>query len=156
MIGNAREETLSLRRASTADVTEIVRIERMCFSDPWSEKSFADMLVHPAAIFLVASDSASSTPRGYVLAVSVAGEAEILNIAVPEANRGCGIGGRLLDAAIEEIRRRGAKLVFLEVRESNRAARELYRSRGFCDLFRRNAYYRNPVEDALVLSRAIE
>jgi ribosomal-protein-alanine N-acetyltransferase len=145
-----------LRRAAESDIAEIAMIERTSFADPWSERSFSDMLIHPAAIFLVASDDASDVPRGYSITIAVADEAEILNLAVAVTDRGQGIGGRLLDAAIGEVQQRGADVVFLEVRESNRAAIALYRSRGFTQRFRRSAYYKNPVEDALVLSRAIE
>jgi ribosomal-protein-alanine N-acetyltransferase len=145
-----------LRRAAESDIAEIEMIERTSFADPWSERSFSDMLIHPAAIFLVASDDASDIPRGYSITIAVADEAEILNLAVAVTDRGQGIGGMLLDAAIGEVQQRGADVVFLEVRESNRAAIALYRSRGFTQRFRRSAYYKNPVEDALVLSRAIE
>jgi ribosomal-protein-alanine N-acetyltransferase len=145
-----------LRRAAESDLAEIATIERTSFADPWSERSFSDLLIHPAAIFLVASDDASDIPRGYSITIAVADEAEILNLAVAVTDRGQGIGGMLLDAAIGEVQQRGADVVFLEVRESNRAAIALYRSRGFTQRFRRSAYYKNPVEDALVLSRAIE
>jgi ribosomal-protein-alanine N-acetyltransferase len=145
-----------LRRAAESDIAEIAMIERTSFADPWSERSFSDMLIHPAAIFLVASDDASEVPRGYSITITVSDEAEILNLAVAVTDRGQGIGGMLLDAAIGEVQQRGADVVFLEVRESNRAAIALYRSRGFTQRFRRSAYYKNPVEDALVLSRAIE
>jgi ribosomal-protein-alanine N-acetyltransferase len=145
-----------LRRAAESDIAEIAMIERTSFADPWSERSFSEMMIHPAAIFLVASDDASDIPRGYSITIAVADEAEILNLAVAVTDRGQGIGGMLLDAAIGEVQRRGADVVFLEVRESNRAAIALYRSRGFTQRFRRSAYYKNPVEDALVLSRAIE
>jgi ribosomal-protein-alanine N-acetyltransferase len=155
-IAGTRGKAVKLRRAGRADIAGIAMIERSSFADPWSERSFSEMLLHPAAIFLVATDDASDVPRGYLITVSVADEAEILNIAVAETDRGNGIGGMLLDAAIEQVRRRGAGTVFLEVRESNAAALALYNSRGFTQRFRRSAYYRNPVEDALVLSREIE
>jgi len=62
-----------------------------------------------------------------------------------------GIGASLLDAALAEGRRRGAQNMYLEVRESNSAARRLYASRGFEELGRRRGYYKRPVEDAIVL-----
>jgi len=62
----------------------------------------------------------------------------------------------LIDAAIAEAESRGAESMFLEVRESNRAARALYASRGFEEISRRRGYYRTPVEDALVLRRAMQ
>jgi ribosomal-protein-alanine N-acetyltransferase len=89
---------------------------------------------------------------GYLLARELAGEAEILNLAVvPEARR-AGLGRALLDAGLEQLRQRGATRVWLEVRESNAAAQALYARRGFTTAGRRSRYYRAPVEDALVLS----
>jgi len=82
-------------------------------------------------------------------------EAEIANLAVSDDARRGGIGARLLDHAIEAARDRKSRVVFLEVRESNAAARALYSSRGFEVAARRSKYYRKPVEDALVLRRAL-
>jgi len=110
----------------------------------------------PQTIFLVAVDEISEGVAGYAVALTVLDESEILNIAVDPAMRGRGLGGRLLDAAIAEVAGRGAVAAFLEVRESNSAARELYRSRGFEELSRRRGYYRTPVEDALVLRLAMQ
>lgn len=85
----------------------------------------------------------------------VAAEAEILNVAVSLEFRRQGIGRLLIDYALAEARSAGAKHAFLEVRESNVAARGLYARLGFSEAGRRRGYYRNPVEDALLLSRAL-
>ena len=107
------------------------------------------------SIFLVAENT---EPRviGYVVVLKVIDESEILNIAVDPGDRGKSIGSALLDAAIEMASEAGAVETFLEVRESNAAARGLYESRGFTEIARRRGYYRNPVEDALVLRRAVQ
>lgn len=146
----------NLRSATQADVPAIVEIERISFGDPWSEATFRDLLRLRHAIFLVATDGPGQSVCGYVIAAVVAGEAEVLNLAVALQSRGHRLGGRLLDAGLGIVRERGAREVFLEVRESNTAALALYSSRGFATLTRREKYYRNPVEDALVLRRAIE
>ena len=146
----------SFRSAAIDDVPFVVAIERASFSDPWSETTFRDLLRLRHAIFLVAVEGVGQAVCGYVIAVVVAGEAEILNLAVVSAARGRGLGGRLLDAALGIVQERGARQVFLEVRESNASALALYSSRGFFALTRRIKYYRNPVEDALVLRCAIE
>jgi ribosomal-protein-alanine N-acetyltransferase len=89
--------------------------------------------------------------QGFVLVRALADEMEILNLAVdPNAHRQ-GIGGRLVQQAIEEVRRAGVKRVYLEVRESNAAARAFYSNAGFTELRRRKNYYSQPVEDALLL-----
>jgi ribosomal-protein-alanine N-acetyltransferase len=80
-----------------------------------------------------------------------ADEGEIANLAVREPTRRRGIGSMLLAGALKEGRRRGANNMYLEVRESNEAARQLYASRGFEEIGRRKRYYRHPEEDAVVL-----
>ena len=144
------------RAATQADVAAIVAIERTSFGDPWSEKTFRDLLRSGQAIFLVVTEGFPESVCGYVIAAVISDEAEVLNLAVAEQSRRRGLGGRLLDAALRIIRERGAREVFLEVRESNAAAITLYTSRGFAALSRRVRYYREPVEDALVLRHAIE
>jgi ribosomal-protein-alanine acetyltransferase len=146
----------TIRRGTADDIAGVARIERDSFGDPWSEQSFRELLGTRAAIFLVATGADTKMIFGYIVAVVVAGEAEILNLAVAPAVRRQGWGGELLDAGIAAVSAGGAHEVFLEVRESNKSALGLYGSRGFAALARRGKYYRNPVEDALVLRRAVE
>lgn len=145
-----------LRLVSSMDIAAIARIERASFGDPWTEESFLELLGIPSAIFLVATKGGENAVAGYVVAAVASDQAEILNLAVNPSERRSGLGGELLDAAFAALIARGAREVFLEVRESNVAALALYRSRGFGAISRRRNYYRNPVEDALVLRRAIE
>lgn len=145
-----------IRPASSGDIEVVAGIERASFGDPWSEAAFRELLHMRDAIFLVAARHARKTVAGYVVARVVASEADILNLAVSPADRGRGLGGELLDAGIAAVIDRGAREAFLEVRESNIAALALYGSRGFTTVSRRTKYYRNPVEDALLLRRAIE
>ena len=146
----------AIRRGLADDLPAVAAIEQSSFADPWSERSFEELLRSPAAIFLVATHADSETVSGYVIAIAVTDQAEILNLAVVVSARRHGLGGALLDAAIEAVSERGAREIFLDVRESNKPALGLYRSRGFAALGRRGKYYRNPVEDALVLRRAVE
>jgi [ribosomal protein S18]-alanine N-acetyltransferase len=146
----------ALRPASPQDVSAIARIERASFGDPWSEDAFRELLRIPSAIFLVATKGSENAVTGYIVAAVASDQAEILNLAVNPSERRGGLGGELLDAVSGALVARGAREVFLDVRESNVAALALYRSRGFTSLSRRRNYYRNPVEDALVLRRAIE
>ncbi len=78
-------------------------------------------------------------------------EAEILNLGVAEPVRRRGIARALVRSLLAEFSGRGVRTVFLEVRESNRPARRLYESFGFREVGRRSRYYRQPVEDAVVL-----
>jgi ribosomal-protein-alanine N-acetyltransferase len=74
-------------------------------------------------------------------------------VAVALEERGRGTGRRLIEAALERVRQRGARECFLEVRESNVIARSLYERCGFQAIGRRRSYYTRPVEDALVMRR---
>lgn len=92
---------------------------------------------------------------GYVVARAVVDEGEILNLAVAPAHQRRGVGQKLARAALDRLGASGARTVYLEVRESNAAARHLYESLGFEVFARRSNYYRRPVEAALVLKAAI-
>lgn len=148
--------TALLRPAIEGDLLEIVRIERASFADPWTEESFRRLLAGQPAIFLVADLPPDSAIAGYAIAFSVGEDAEVLNVAVDPSFRGRGLAGQMLDAVLTDLAARGVRTAFLEVRESNDAARALYGSRGFAEIGRRQRYYRRPVEDALVMRRILE
>ena len=153
--GGKIAHAVTLRRPAIDDLNAVVAIEDASFADPWSLNEFASMLQAGHTIFLVAEVGQNTGIAGYVIAMSVEDQAEILNVAVAPEHRGAGLGGGLLDAALLEVERRGANSVFLEVRVSNASARALYTSRGFVEISRRKNYYRTPVEDALVMQRAV-
>lgn len=150
---------VTVRRAREADIAGVSQIERASFGDPWPDEAFQALLERDVAWFAVAEAPEGDRHRlkvaGYLVALVVADEAEIANIAVHNDVRGRGVGGALLDAALDEARSRGVTSVYLEVRESNASARSLYESRGFRKVGRRRGYYRRPVEDAIVLRKTI-
>jgi tRNA threonylcarbamoyladenosine biosynthesis protein TsaB len=88
---------------------------------------------------------------GFIVGRQVGDEWEIENIAVTGSARRFGLGSRLLGEFLRQVRDRGGQAVFLEVRESNRAARALYEKWAFVETGRRKMYYQDPPEDALVL-----
>jgi [ribosomal protein S18]-alanine N-acetyltransferase len=88
---------------------------------------------------------------GFIVGRHLEDEWEIENIAVTGTARRRGLGSRLVGELLDLVRSRGGKSVFLEVRESNRAARSLYEKWAFIEVGRRKMYYQNPAEDALVL-----
>ena len=149
-VENMTDATVTIEPALRIDLPLIAQLEKAAFSDPWSPASFESVMDEPAAYIAVAR-AATERILGYVVAWFAADEGEIANLAVREPTRRQGIGASLLDAALSEGRRRGALNMYLEVRESNDAARRLYASRGFAELGRRRGYYRRPVEDAIVL-----
>ena len=88
---------------------------------------------------------------GFLIGRQVGDEAEFLNVAVSPESRRKGEGGSLLRAAVVEFRKRGASRVFLEVRESNSAGIAFYAKHSFSKVGRRESYYRDPVEAAIVM-----
>lgn len=141
-----------IRNATPADVLRLAELERECFADPWSEAGLEEALALTAGTGLVAE--IDGVVQGYVLARTAADTAEILNLAVAPASRRKGIAMALLRQVLGTVEPMGVTEVFLEVRQSNRGALMLYRELGFRVAGMRRAYYRRPIEDALVLRRA--
>ena len=144
----------TLRRARAADLPDVAALERVCYPDPWPASSFASLPDNPRVFFVVMRDL-NDRLTGYAIAWHVMDEGELANLAVAPDARRQGIASELLDAVLEDARERGTAQVFLEVRESNSAARALYSARGFDEVGRRKGYYRHPVEDALILRRTL-
>ena len=140
-----------LQPASQADLREIADLEVACYSDPWPATAFAALPDNPAVHFQVAREGEGGPVAGYVVAWFAADEGEVANLAVTPRLRQRGFGLALLDSVLAEAAERGTRSLFLEVRESNAAARKLYASRNFREVGRRKRYYRSPEEDALIL-----
>jgi len=140
-----------IRPATEADVPAIAALERESFSDPWTEDGFRSLL---AGYALVAE--AEDGLLGYGFARHAADVGEILNVAVAPAARRQGIARALVHGLLEMLAAAGVAEVFLEVRESNDAAKILYEALGFTPVGRRPRYYRKPLEDALILLRRLE
>ena len=103
--------------------------------------------------FLVAVDHDRLT--GYIVAHYAGDEGEILNLGVAPGDRRRGIARALVEEVLAALRSRAVRVVYLEARESNAAARRLYARVGFAEVGRRAKYYRRPVEDAVILRAAI-
>lgn len=144
---------VELRTARPADLPRMVRIERASFPLPWSEGAFRSVMRRDDARLIVADRAGEVV--GYAAVWFAADEGELGDIAVDPERRREGVGRRLVDAVVEEARRREAQQIFLQVRESNRAALRLYEAAGFRKAGRRPGYYRSPSEDALVLLRPV-
>jgi ribosomal-protein-alanine N-acetyltransferase len=144
------EGSIEIVEASRSDIDAVVDLEVVAFADPWMRPAFEAALKERYARFLVAH-SADGTLVGYVIAWFVLDEGEIANLAVVPSARRRGVAKALLEAIIAEARASRVSRLFLEVRESNAAARALYASQGFLPVARRARYYRKPVEDAIVL-----
>jgi [ribosomal protein S18]-alanine N-acetyltransferase len=90
---------------------------------------------------------------GFLVARVTEEEAEILNVAVDAAHRRKGTGTALLEAAITAAQAQNAKNIYLEVRESNRAAIAFYVKHGFSKTAERRGYYNRPTENAVVMKK---
>jgi len=138
-----------LRPAQEKDVVRLALIEAACFSDPWPSPAFHSLLDSPTTHVIVAT--IDELVVGYSVVFQVADEAELANIAVAASARRRGVAHALLGALLDRAGRDDVRSMFLEVRESNAAARALYERFGFTGMTRRRGYYRRPEEDALVL-----
>lgn len=136
------------------DLRFVMNIEKKSFSNPWHLSSFEGeiqnydisfpyVVIHPETQRLI----------GYVIFWQIGGEVQISNFAVHPDFRRMGIGTSVLGRILEIIKRRGAKIVILEVRESNNSARFLYKKFGFKEVGIRKNYYSRPEEDAVVMAK---
>lgn len=151
--GSAGEEPVRIRTARPADLPRMVRIERASFPLPWSETAFRAVMRREDGRVIVADRGGEVA--GYAAVWFAADEGELGDIAVDPDHRRSGVATRLVEAVMQEARRRGAQQLFLQVRESNRPALRLYRATGFRKVGRRRDYYRSPTEDAIVLLRPV-
>jgi [ribosomal protein S18]-alanine N-acetyltransferase len=161
---------VDLRPATAADVPLLVALERASSTAPhWTEAQYRRAIQpgggDPERLVLVAegpSPAASEELQsasgilGFLVALHLAREWELENIVVAPAARGKGLGRRLLHALLVAAHKTGSQSVFLEVRESNFAARKLYETAGFAQTGRRKAYYSDPSEDAILYHLQIQ
>ena len=135
-------------------VAQIAALEKLCFSDPWSEGSIASELRNDLALWWVAVEDDAVV--GYIGSQTAAGETDMMNVAVDPVHRRMGIAESLIDCLIRELKNRGSVSLTLEVRASNEPAKALYEKLGFREVGCRRNYYRNPKEDALILRKEWE
>ncbi len=138
---------LSVVTATIHDIESVTKMERDMFSDHMSYSTLELSLT--ADLFLVLKES--DMICGYFLGHCLMDEMEIYRIAVLPNKRRLGYGKMLLNEAKKHAINQGVKQCFLEVRESNCAARKLYGSFGFEEIDRRRRFYRMPDEDAIVM-----
>jgi [ribosomal protein S18]-alanine N-acetyltransferase len=146
-----------IRDAVDGDLPQIVEIERLSFDNPWSRDSFLRELSLPFSRTSVAvtSNDVTDVVVGYLCRWLVADECHILNVAVRPIKRRIGVGERLMEHAIDEAKLEKARLVTLEVRRSNLAARSLYRKLGFEERRLRKNYYGSG-DDAIVMELRVK
>lgn len=135
------------------DIDKAADIEKACFNAPWSYNQLAESLSMPDNLFLGAFSKDELV--GYIGFYKVMDEGFVTNLAVKPYYRRKGIGRALLCRLIDECTSLKIRLITLEARESNRAALSLYMAEGFEVCGKRRGFYKNPVEDAVLLCRKI-
>jgi ribosomal-protein-alanine N-acetyltransferase len=144
---------MNLRAASLDDAEILAALHGTAFTPGWPAGLLADLLGGPGAAGLIVEDDA---PQAMILWRAIAGEGEILTLAVDPRRRRQGLGRLLVEAAQAMARDAGAGRLFLEVATDNAAAVALYRSLGFAQVGARTAYYDRgggQRVDALVMRR---
>lgn len=144
---------LRFRPADINDMGGIAEVEKVCFSMPWSENALTESF-NSGADFWVAEQDGNIC--GYVGMTSVIDEGYITNVAVLPDFRGFGVAKRLLNMLIEHIKQKQFSFVTLEVRESNKGAISLYEGLGFSFVGKRKGFYKEPKEDAILMTKVIK
>jgi [ribosomal protein S18]-alanine N-acetyltransferase len=146
---------MRIRKAREDDLEGIMRIQsEAAQAAQWTAADYATLASDPLGLILVAEVDRVSSPAlaGFAAFHHVIDEAELRNMAVHPAHRGQGVGSELVAEGRRRLLELGVRRIFLEVRASNIAAQRLYFSMGFNLHSRRSDYYRDPSEEALILS----
>ena len=138
-------------KMNESHVSAVAALEKICFSDPWSENSVASELNNKLSLWLVCVDE--NSVAGYIGSQTVMGETDMMNVAVHPDHRRKGIAECLVNELVEQLKALESHSLTLEVRASNMPAISLYGKQGFLEVGRRKNYYRNPKEDALILRK---
>jgi ribosomal-protein-alanine N-acetyltransferase len=141
---------VTIRKLAASDVPTVLTIlQESPEAAAWSQESLLQLASSKPAAWVA---EVNGFPVGFLFGRIAADELEILNMAVAGAHRRKGIGSKLLESALEFSRVAGCMRAYLEVRASNKPAIKVYARSGFLECGRRAHYYRDPVEDALLLS----
>lgn len=138
-----------VRRASVTDLAALAALESAAFSDPWTPAQIAGELGEPHALVLVTAGL-----EGYAVFRHIAGEVELLRLAVVPTARRRGLARRLVERGLETLRAGGCSACYLEVRTTNGPAIALYEELDFRRAGQRRRYYADGT-DALIMHRAL-
>jgi ribosomal-protein-alanine N-acetyltransferase len=142
---------LVIRKMTVDDVPAVVDLDQKSFSLPWPERSFRfELTDNPASRCWVAELDGNIV--GMIVVWLIVDEAHVATIATHPDFRRKGIAKRLLSHALQKLMEQGARSSFLEVRESNLAAQEMYRKFGYEETGRRRRYYKDNDEDAILMN----
>lgn len=135
------------------DLKGVLEVESESFANPWTREMYDSELRNPDVCHIYVARISGCQVAGFCAFWLVVDQMHVNNLAVRPSYRGRGLGSALISHALMEAFRSGAQFSILEVRRSNAEARKLYERFGFKVVGTRLAYYKNPIEDALVLRR---
>lgn len=144
---------MQIRPMTKEDCVQVAQIEASSFSVPWSLNAFTETVEKENFRYFVAEEEGEIL--GYCGFLFVLDEAEIPNVCVKESARCRGIGKEMMTVLIEEAKKLGMAMLYLEVRESNTPARALYQRLGFEENGVRKNFYEHPVEHAVLMSKTL-
>jgi len=134
-------------------VSSMAEIERLCFSEPWSEETIRDELNTPFSRYFVCCEE--GRVLGYIGTRILFDQCDITNIAVHPECRRKGIASLLLCELEKTASEMGVKYLNLEVRVGNVPARSFYEKSGFVEVGKRKDFYQKPTEDAILMTKTL-
>lgn len=144
---------IKIEEISKNDAPSVAKIEKECFSTPFSEDDILGYIDNPIWHFFVAKNGGSVV--GYLSFTKILDECQIVNVAVSQDARKMGIGSLLIEGLLDFCRNNDVCKLFLEVRESNEAAIKLYEKFGFLKVGISKNHYSMPTENALLMNLEI-
>ena len=141
-----------IKRMTAADLALIAGIDKAAFGKPWKEQDFKDELEKDYAYYFTADAGGKTVGYGGIWCVYET--AELIRIAVEPSARGCGTAGRIMEHILDFAAGKGCEKMMLEVRESNEAARGLYKKYGFSEISVRKDYYDGD-ENAIIMQKEL-
>lgn len=148
------DDDIKIEKYSPSDLDRIMEIEFASFSAPWSRQSYEELAPLDTIDIWVARESGRIV--GYMLFQHIAEDMELHTIAVESRSQRKGIAALLIDYMVKKAHEYGTKKIFLQVRPSNDAARNLYLKKGFVPVGIRKGYYNDNGEDALVMRLSVQ
>ncbi len=142
---------MRIERMTEAQLDEVARLEENCFAHPWSRQSLEDELNNETSLFFTATENGEVI--GYIGMNVVIDEGYIFNAAVSRNYRNQGVGSALINELVTYGKKNNLCFLTLEVRASNENARSLYSKFGFIKVGERKDYYKEPVENAILMTK---
>ncbi len=145
-----QKDDLIVREGGVADAESIAEIEKVCFAHPWTREGIEEGFGNFTHYFVAET---GDEIVGYCGIQTLSGEGYITNVAVLPSHRGKGIASAIIESLLDFSEEKKLEFVTLEVRESNLPAIRLYEKMGFGAVGKRPRFYRDPLEDALLMTK---